>query len=67
MAAASEMQPSAVCSTGTLPIGDFLRKAADLLSLPISKDGTCSRGVAQGRVGTALTPALQGEARTPAQ
>jgi len=34
------MQPLAVSSTGTLPSGLFLRKAADLLSLPISKAGT---------------------------
>jgi len=40
IAAASQMQPDGVSSTGTLPIGDLARKAAVLLSLPISKGGT---------------------------
>ena len=40
IAAASEMQPSDVSSSGTLPIGLLARKAADLLSLPISKAGS---------------------------
>ena len=40
IAPASQMQPSAVSSTGTLPIGLLARKALVLLSLPISKGGS---------------------------
>ena len=36
------MQPCAVSSTGTLPIGDLKRKSFVLLSLPISNGGTAS-------------------------
>eukprot|EP00967_Tisochrysis_lutea_P145564 scaffold273429_cov27-Tisochrysis_lutea.AAC.1 len=49
MAAASQRQPCGVSRTGTLPSGDFFKKAGVLLSLPISKLGTCTGRVSEGK------------------